>query len=473
MQTIIKLTLISAWRSRYLQIFGIVLLIAFVVSAINNVLVLKTKEQKFEMARQEVRQAWLNQEPQNPHNAAHYGHFVFKPVYAIQILDDGIGQFAGSILRLEAHAQNDPKFSPAEGRTESSRFGEISFSWLFQIVMPLFIIMLCFNAVSADREQENLKLLAAQGISNKSYLAAKIISNFLIITVLALAGLIIQCVTINRLLNTITSSQDMLQGAVWFAVYLLYFLIVVSLSVLGSAWVKSSKNSLLLQVALWVLLLIIMPKLTANIGSQLYPLQQRTAFEKAFRLDEEKGINGHDPKSERYKKFEDSLLKKYKVDSVSQLPVNVDGLTMDAGENYGNMVFDKHFGKIRNTIQQQNSISKYASFINPFLAIRNLSMGLSQSDYQHQLKFVEDAENYRRYLMNNLNLKMAYGGSKTNDWDWKVDATYWQTVKDFEYMRPSFTWSMKNYKYEAAILLTWLLLSVLLFAFTANKMKLL
>ena len=473
MQTIIKHTLTNAWRSRYLQIFVTILLVAFIISAINNVLVLKTKNQKFELAKSEVRQAWLNQAPQNPHNAAHYGHFVFKPVYAVQVLDDGIGQFAGSILRLEAHSQNDPKFSAAEGRTESSRFGEISFSWLLQIVIPLFIIILCFNAVSADREQENLKLLAAQGISNKIYLAAKILANFLIINTLATVGLIVQWAAVKLLANTSITTQDFVQGTVWYSVYLLYFLLIVSLSVIGSGWVQSSKNSLLLQIATWVLLLIIMPKLTANIGAQLYPLQQRTAFERAFRIDEEKGINGHDPESDRYKKFEDSLLKKYKVDSVSQLPVNVDGLTMDAGENYANMVYDKHFGKIRNTIKQQNSISKYGALINPFLAVRNLSMGLSQSDYQHQLKFLEDAENYRRYLMSNLNLKMAYGGSKTNDWDWKVDAAYWKTVKDFDYHRPSFKWSLAHYTYEVLILLIWTVVSGLLFVLTAKKMKLL
>ena len=471
MQTIIKLTLTNAWRSRHLQIFAGILLLAFIISAINSVLVLKAKEQQFETARQEVRQAWLNQGPQNPHNAGHYGHYVFKPVYAVQALDNGIDQFAGSVLRLEAHAQNDPKFSPAESRTESSRFGEISFSWLLQVLMPLFIILLCFNAVSADSEQENLKLMAAQGISNKQYLAGKIASNFLVIALLALAGLIIQCVVIKSIANASSTTQDVWHSMAWFGVYLFYFFIITTLSVVGSAWAASSKNALLLQVAAWVLLLIIMPKLTANLGSQIYPMEQRTAFGKALRSDREKGIDGHNPRDERGKQFEDSLLKKYGVDSLNKLPVNADGLLMQADEEYANLVYDKHFARIRNLIQQQNSISKYASVVNPFLAVRNLSMGLSQSDYQHQLQFVADAEKYRRYLINNLNTKMAYGGSKTGDWDWSVDATYWETVNDFDYSRPSFSWSVQNYAFEAMMLLLWAIVAAFLFVFTAHKMK--
>lgn len=122
-------------------------------------------------------------------------------------------------------------------------------------------------------------------------------------------------------------------------------------------------------------------------------------------------------------------------------------------------------------IQKQNSISKYASVINPFLAVRNLSMGLSQSDYQHQLKFINDAELYRRYLINNLNTKMAYGGSKTGDWDWTVDAEYWESVNDFDYKRPSIGWSMKNYAFEAFVLVLWLLVAGSLFVFTARKFE--
>ncbi len=473
MQTIIKLTFINAWRSRHLQIFAGILVMAFIISAINSVLVLKAKEQQFEMARQEVREAWLNQGPQNPHNAGHYGHYVFKPVYGVQTLDNGIGQFTGSVLRLEAHAQNDPKFSPAESRTESSRFAEISFSWLLQILMPLFIILLCFNAVSADREHENLKLFAAQGISNKSYLGGKITANFLVIGFLALLGLMIQWGVLKLMANATTTAQDVLHSAVWFGVYLLYFLVLITLSVLGSAWVKSSKNSLMLQISAWALLIVIMPKLMANIGTQIYPMEQKTTFSKALRTDREKGIDGHNPADERGKQFEDSLLKKYNVDSLNKLPVNANGLMMQADEDYANIVYDKHFARIRNLIQQQNSISKYASAINPYLAVRNLSMGLSQSDYQHQLKFVADAELYRRYLINNLNSEMAYGGSKTGDWDWTVDAKYWETVKDFDYARPSFAWSIKNYIYEAAMLLLWTLISALFFVFTVKKMKLL
>jgi ABC-2 type transport system permease protein len=471
MKAIFELSLRWAWRSRMLQVLGSLLLIAFVLSAINGVLVIKTREKQFEAARQEVRIAWLNQGPQNPHNAGHYGHYVFRPVYAVQLLDNGISQFAGNVLRLEAHAQNDPNFSLAESRTESSRLGNIGFSWLLQVLLPLFIILLNFNAVTADRELQNLQLIAAQGISNGSYLFGKILAGFVMVAAWAVAGFCIQWLALSTLAKQTANWQDLQHALAWIAVYLVYFWILTCISVVVGAACANSRQSLLVQISAWVLLIIIMPKLTANLGASLHPLEQRTAFNKELRADREKGIDGHNPADERYKAFEDSLLRFYKVDSLKNLPINADGLAMQADEEYANLVFDKHFARIRNTIGQQNSISRYAGALNPFLAVRNISMGLAQSDYLHQLQFLEEAETYRRSIIKNLNDKMAYGGSKTGDWDWTVDASFWETVPDFDYKRPTIQWSTRQYHLELAWMLMWVVFSGMLVFFTAQKMK--
>jgi ABC-2 type transport system permease protein len=471
MFTLYKITLLHAWRQRYLQVFIGVILLAFLVSAINNVLVVKAKEQEFEEARQQVRKAWLNQGPSNPHSSAHYGHYVFRPVYAVHALDHGITPVAGSVLRLEAHAQHEPVFNPAQARSEASRLGEITYSWLLQYLLPLFIILLCFNAVSADREQQVLRIMAAQGMKSRDYLAARILAPFSIVVMLTLAGLLMQWAAMALVARDAFAGQDLAQSIVWNGIYGLYFLLLTTFSVLTSAWVGSSRQSLLLQVTGWALLFIVMPRLTANLGARLYPMEQRSAFNKALREDREKGIDGHNPKDERYRKFEDSLLRHYKVDSLHHLPINADGLIMQADEEYANLVYDKHFARIRELVEKQNSITRYAAVVNAFLALRRLSAAVAQTDFNHHMRFLRDAEDYRRYLIHNLNSTMAYGGSKTGDWDWTADPAYWATVKDFGYKRPGLSWSLSGYRWEIAVLLGWLVAAVLCFYRTASTLK--
>lgn len=471
MKSIFNYTLLLAGRQKYLQVLSAILLFLFVIVAFNGVIAHKTKLQNFEVAKQEVRKSWLNQGQQNPHNSAHYGHYVFQPVGAMQFLDNGVRAFTGTVIRLEAHAQNEATFSPAQDRTELSRFSELNFAWLLQVLIPLFVIIVCFNAVSTDRENQNLKLLASQGISNSSYLWGKILANYSIILGISALGLLTQLVayiTISEGDNNFSISTL----SFWFCLYVVYLLVITTLSTLVSAWSKQSKTSLVVQIVSWVLLVIIMPKITANVGGKLFPLEHKYDFKNALREDRNKGINGHDPEDKRAIVFQDSLLKHYKVKTVKELPVNADGLVMQADENYANLIYDKHFGRIRNTISAQNSISKWSSFVNPYLAIRNSSMSLSGSDFNSQLDLYAQAEIYRRYLINELNTKMAYGGSKTDDWDWKVPVGYWETVRDFDYSETSLSQSIQNSKVELLAMAAWLLVIMIGVFFTSKNLSL-
>lgn len=478
MKTIFLHTIQTALRQKYIQVLATVLLMLFALVAFNGVIAHKAKLQSFEKARQSVRNAWLNQGPQNPHSSAHYGHYIFQPVTAMQFLDNGIRPFAGSILRLEAHAQNEAAFSPAQDKTELSRFGDMSFAWMLQVLMPLFIILLCFNTVNADRENQNLKLLSAQGVSNNNYLWGKITALYSVVLALSTTGLLIQLAAYS-LFTKGGQPLELSNALVWLFLYALYLFVLTAVSVLISVWVKQGRSSLLIQLAAWVLLMLVLPKITAGAGAALYPLEHKAVFTKALREDREKGIDGHNPADERSKKFMDSVIAHYNIDTNkvkdinAALPVNVDGLVMQADEEYANIVYDKHFKRIRETISNQNSVSKYASFINPYFAIRNSSMNVCQSSFSNHLNLLSEAEHYRRYLIKTLNDKMAYGGSKTGDWDWKVDAKYWETVKDFAYPATTISQSLQQSKTELAALGVWLLLTIIAVTIIAKKLTVL
>jgi len=475
MKSIYFQTITNALRQKYLQVLSAVLLLLFALVAFNNVVAYKARMQSFEKAKQVVRTAWLNQGPQNPHSSAHYGHYIFQPVDAMQFLDNGIRPFAGSILRLEGHAQNEAAFSPAQDKTELSRFGDMSFAWMLQVLMPLFIILLCFNAVSADRENQNLSLLSAQGMYNSHYLWGKILAFYSVVLSLLVIGLMMQLIAY-QIFASAAGTLFIDKIVVWFAVYACFLFVLTGVSVLVSAWFKKSNSSMLIQLAGWVILMIVLPKITASAGAGLYPIEHKAEFNKAVREDREKGIDGHNPEDERAKKFMDSVIAHYEIDTIkvkdvnAALPVNVDGLVMQADEEYANMVYDKHFKRIRKIIIQQNNISRYASFVNPYFAIRNASMGITQSDFNSHLNLLNEAELYRRYLIKTLNDKMAYGGSKTGDWGWKVDASYWNTIKDFTYPNLSLLQSIKVNVVEIAALFFWLFLLVLAVFITSKKL---
>jgi ABC-2 type transport system permease protein len=226
-----------------------------------------------------------------------------------------------------------------------------------------------------------------------------------------------------------------------------------------SAKMDTSRSALLSLLSVWVVLCIIVPKATANIGANLHPVPSYFSFVKAIQEDEDKGIDGHNPEDERAKVLEKEILAQYKVDSVSQLPVNFDAIQMQEGEKYSSAVYDKHFKTLQSTFGAQNRVSEIASVGNPFLAIRQLSMALSGSDYVTHADFQQQAEKYRFRLVELMNNYMR-DNSKTGDWDFTVNKEVWSQLPNFQYINPSVSSVLGRSAVSLAALFGWLLMGI-------------
>ena len=76
----------------------------------------------------------------NPHGAAHYGTYVFKPNTLLSSLDDGVNNITGKVLRVEGHVQNEIVYSEASQNQTISKFGKLKSALLLQYIIPLLLI---------------------------------------------------------------------------------------------------------------------------------------------------------------------------------------------------------------------------------------------------------------------------------------------------------------------------------------------
>ena len=153
--------------------------------------------------------------------------------------------------------------------------------------------------------------------------------------------------------------------------------------------------------------------------------------------------------------MEEKILAEYKVDSLSQLPINFDGIRMQEDEEYGNIVWDKHFGNLSKVLQKQKKKVQLFGFVSPLISLQNSSMGYASSDNLHHQLFLRQVENYRRVFIKELNDEHAYGGSKTGDWGWKAKNEFFKSVKDFDYKSTNLNSVWKFYVVENVILILW------------------
>lgn len=433
--------LTSTLRDRRFVIAGGVILLLLLVASGTGFIHYQRLASQRQQANQAARTAWVSQPEKNPHSAAHYGTFAFRPTSDLSFLDFGLDTYTGTSVYLEGHRQNDAKFSSAEDATVLIRFGEMTVAFVLQLLIPLLIVFLGFSAFTQEREEKTLALLLSQGISPKQIFWGKVVGYSRAIGWLIGPALLLGAVLLFAQTGFQPTGDTLVRLLLFGLIYCLYFELFIIGSVYVSARSQSSRGSLLTLLGVWLVACIVLPKATANLGESLFRVPSSYVFQEQLHEDVEKGIDGHDPSSERAKVFEKKVLAQYGVDSVSKLPVNFDGMVMQEGEKYTSLVYQKHFTELQNQFKKQNSLATLVGFVNPYLAVRDLSMGLSGSDYEHFLDFKGKAEAYRFALVERLNDEMTHF-SKTGEWTKKVSQSFWQTIPDFQYQLPSVGWAL-------------------------------
>ena len=119
------------------------------------------------------RHVWTAQGAKNPHSAAHFGQYAFKPIGPLAMADPGIDAYVGSAVYLEAHRQNEVQFRAARDATLAARMGHLTLAFVFQTVLPLMAILLGFAAFSGEREQGTLRQLLSLGVRPVDLLLGK------------------------------------------------------------------------------------------------------------------------------------------------------------------------------------------------------------------------------------------------------------------------------------------------------------
>jgi len=468
---IIKKELRSAIRKRLILALGTIILILLGVSLWSSFQNFQEQQAAITKEQERKRKEWLSQGDKHPHMAAHYGTYIFKPKSVLGIFDSGLDAYTGTSIYLEAHYQHGFMFRPAQDRGTMIRFGELTMAMALQVLMPLLIIILAFKSITQERENGTLRLMAAQGVSIKTIVWGKVLAYSILILVLLLPILLIIAGGI-----AVLNPSGLLTFSPWrlvflIIIYAIYLLLFIAFSIYISLYSKTSRNALLKLLVCWILLTVLIPKTVANFGRAAYKLPSMHAFKENIKTDKDTGLDGRTPRSVRMEQLTAEYLEKYKVDSVQQLPFNFDGVSMQAGEEYGNKVYDVQWQRLNSIFEEQNALFAYASFIDPFIAVQRLSMAFSGTDMFTAVHFENEVEQYRRMLVKTMNDDMAKNSRYGEFYEYTADASLWETIKEFNYTLPTRSKVLYAYRWELFGLVAWLFLTIVLLSMATSKKR--
>ena len=133
------------WRDRRFQITTLALLLLAGLSLFLAHRQYRDALLHYREGTLQERQRWVEQGPKNPHSAAHYGIFIFKPPSPLMLWDQGVIPFSGSTVFTEAHVKNDAGLEPAQQQSDIVRFGSLTPNFLLLYLVPLVLILSGFG----------------------------------------------------------------------------------------------------------------------------------------------------------------------------------------------------------------------------------------------------------------------------------------------------------------------------------------
>lgn len=459
----LRLVAANEWRlmrrNHVTRIAVAMLLVLTVIAGLTSIAHRDSSDDLRARFQQQADREFDGQPARHPHRMVHYGHFVFRPLPPLAGFDPGVDAFTGSTIFLEGHRQNSANFGDVRQSSLLARFGQLTPAFVLQVLAPLVLIFVGFGAVARERESGTLRVLKAQGLGPRSFIGGKVLA------LAGLAGLILlPAVALLGWLVIASGAPPLAAGAILagFATYLAIWVVAV---VFVSSMARDPRSALLALMGLWAFTTVLVPRLTPDIASAMRPLPTRLETDIAIKEDLRRIGDSHNPDDPHFAAFKASVLKRYGVSSVEDLPVNYRGLLAMEGERLTSVLFDKYAANQFAREREQGAIATAFGLISPAIAVRSLSMAASGTDLEGHRRFLAQAESYRYTIVQQLNRLQAetvtYADDSNRNTDpeagrrVRIDPGHWHEVPDFRYRGATLAEKLQAAAPGFAVLLIW------------------
>ncbi|ATG90385.1 DUF3526 domain-containing protein [Methylomonas koyamae] len=466
--TVMRKELLTTLRDGRLLVLGLSLLALFAAFFLLSTHQLQAQRLEKQRVGATAKEQWNSQSVKNPHSAAHYGIYVFKPDLPAAAIDQGLTPFTGQSLWLEPHKRNLTRFNPSADDVLANRFGQAGSSFVLYALLPLLIVALSFNSVSQERERGTLRMLHSLGVTPLALLFGKLSGLLAAFWLVMSPAVLLAALTLACQFDL--TADDLMRLSLLLVGLVAYYTIFAALSIAASAYFRTSRNTLFCLLGFWMGSVFVAPRLGAVIGDVVAPNPSASEFWDAIKTDIAQGLPGEGNKQQREKAFEAQVLAQYGVAGKEQLPVGFVSLNRQFNDTYSSKVHQLHFDRLRDNFAKQQQLAQLAGWLGPSLALRSLSMAIAGTDLAHQRDFEDAAEDYRRYFID-LTEEWDRERSRGTERSAKAEETDWRSVRDFAYTVPTVGYSLRASLLPLSLLSAWLCAALWLLAQSARRLQ--
>jgi ABC-type transport system involved in multi-copper enzyme maturation permease subunit len=216
---------------------------------------------------------------------------IVLPPEPLSVFGKGVSDQVGNRVRISL----GDKPLLAEGKTAAgdnpflASFFSVDFVDIAAIVFSLLALIFSYDAFSREKEDGTLKLQMSNSLSRSTALAGKLLGILLTLLPVIVFSFLVGSLLILFARDISFSAGEWGRIALLFAAGLVYLAVFVFLGLLVSTRSRSSVTSLVVCLFLWVLLVFIVPAVSANFAGSFFGAASRDNLDRVLRdIDKER-----------------------------------------------------------------------------------------------------------------------------------------------------------------------------------------
>jgi len=205
-------------------------------------------------------------------------HRVFRKPQPLQVLVNGVTNDVGRTTDMRASGELNLINSRFSADPLFAVFRFLDLNFVVIIVFSLFAILFGYDAINGEKEAGTLKLVFANKVSRASFILSKLLGSLIALGVPLLIPLLVGCLML-------LGFGIPMSGAEWTRLFLLLaagllcFGVFLTLSIMISSLVARSSVSFLLSLVVWIFSVLIIPKGSVVLASQIISAPNMDAIE--------------------------------------------------------------------------------------------------------------------------------------------------------------------------------------------------
>ncbi len=459
------------------KVIVVATLIVAVLLAVTSVLTVNrvASEQSQRLAQQVAAEATFFAQPdRHPHRMVHYGHYAFRPPPPLAAFEPGVDAVTGQSIFLEGHRQNTPMFADTKAAADLGGFASLNPANLYQLLLPLLLIVLGHALLLRERESGTLAVMLAQGQSGVSLAMGKALALLAVIAIFMLPLIAVS-------IHSVVQGENGLAAVSLVGGYFLYLCVWGAIVLAASIILKHRAVSLGALIFIWLFAALIVPRFAINASSAAIDAPGKIESDLVMLAEQRKLGDGHNAADPAFQRLQKEVLEQYDVEKVEDLPINWRGVVASYSEAE---LTDLLNGYAENRMEQeanQSGLFNLFGLASPTIAIGSVSRTLAGTDLSTHHRFLRESEALRFDFVQSLNevhaKELAYEDDLNRSSDpeaerrTRVNSEAWRVLDEFRFTPDSASDRVDRASFAFGMLLSWLILACGVAFFAARRVR--